>query len=798
MKWIVVVAILTMWSSADAGQWKNSLKPIGDPGQEITLASEGATSYQILIPSNPTAMDVKAAEDLARWLNEMTGAEIPVAREGGAPEKFISVGQTQLAADAGISPGSPDLGRDGYCIAQRGENLFLLGGSRHGPINAVYALLEEDLGCRWYDAHTPMIPKIERLTFQPVPRSFKPALDIRDPYYFEAFNGEWSLRNRTNGNRSNIPVEYGGFSWAPQGWLGHGFSRILPQGEQFKEHPEYYALIDGERSIRQLCLANKDVLKLTIAKALETLRKDPGASLISISDYDGGGHCQCPECKALDDANGGRPSGSMITFVNKVAEAIEAEFPRVTVTAAAYLDRIDPPTKVRPRKNVAIQLCNDLHAWRWPLVDFASSPRPLSKQYRDAVEGWSKICEQILIWDYTANFEHYIGPMPNMHVIAPSVNFYLRNHVSGILLQGSYQGPGGERAAMRAWVMAKFLWNPEWNINELQRDFVYGYYGESAEPIWQYYQLLETSGRAVQDKVGEVGGIRFAMTAPFITPEFISRADELFAKALSLAKTDQIRNRVLLEKLPIIYVKLVRHRELAGGQMNALIDEFEQITSQSGVEFIKEGSPDVKRKIAYWRSMALLNPSQYKAHRIGDVWKVRLDPSEVGEAEKWFAPELDDSSWHEVRSDIDQGWDAQGLPVHIGYGWYRQRVHVTEEMLNSNHLWLLFAAVDEDADVYIDGTKVFSHTCQATGLRPSELYITPFKVDAKPHLTAGEHVIAVRVYNCFGAGGIWKPVYFVTASVDPVASALLDAIQEDEAQEKTIQPGAGGNGHSSR
>lgn len=794
MRIFAVFAILAMFSIANAShaiadQWTNTLKPQGEAGQAIGLANRGTTRYRLVLPSDPTSVDIKAAVDLARWLREMTGAEFPILRENaeGLSQPFISIGHTKMLSDAGLTHGPSDLGRDGYLIAQRGENLFLSGGSRRGSINAVYALLEEDLGCRWFDVKAPAIPRAETLAFRPVSRSYVPPFDIRDPYYYEAFNPDWSLCNRTNGVQSGIPVEYGGFPWAPKGWFTHSFSYVMTGGEHFKEHPEYYALIEGKRSTRQLCLTNRDVVKLTTGKALEALRKDPGASLISISDYDGGGHCQCPDCKALDDANGS-PSGSLITFVNQVAEAIEAEFPRVTVTTLAYLDRIDPPTQVRPRKNVAIQLCNDLHSWRWPLTDFVSSDRPLSKQYRDAIVGWSKICDQIQIWDYTVNFEHYLGPMPNMHVLAPSVEFYQKHKVTGVMFQGSYQGLGGERAAMRAWVMAKLLWNPQRNVQDLQRDFVFGHYGESAGPIWEYYQLLESEGRKHQDQVGEaLGGCRFPMNAPFITPEFIRRADDLFAQALALAKTDQMRNRVQLEQLPIIYVKINRAKELAGDKIYTLIDEFEKIAQRNSIDFTKEGSPDVKSKIAYWRSLASIDLSKLGVHGVGNVWKVNIDPANVGETEKWFAPEFDDSKWLDVRSDTETGWESQGFPHHIGYGWYRQRIVVTDEMLKSKFLWMLFGAVDEGAEVYVDGAKVFTHTSESTGLHPHTLFVTPFKFDAKSRLTAGEHVVAVRVYNGIGAGGVYKPVYLIASDVDLDAKALFDTITAQAAERKAGQ-----------
>ena len=110
--------------------------------------------------------------------------------------KVISIGGTNLFAASGIT--KPELADEGYAIDEKDGNLFLLGGATRGPINAVYALLEEDLGCRWYSRFSQTIPNMPTLKFRPAKRSYVPVLEIRDPFYWEAFDGTWSLRNRTN------------------------------------------------------------------------------------------------------------------------------------------------------------------------------------------------------------------------------------------------------------------------------------------------------------------------------------------------------------------------------------------------------------------------------------------------------------------------------------------------------------------------------------------------------------------------------------------------------------------------
>ena len=119
----------------------------------------------------------------------MTGAELPVAREGGegAPAgTVISLGHTERLREANLPGAGADLGGEGYAVAVEDETLFLFGGRRRGAISVVPAFLEEDLGCRWYTRTEFRIPRAEDLARRPVPRTYKPALEVRDPSYVES------------------------------------------------------------------------------------------------------------------------------------------------------------------------------------------------------------------------------------------------------------------------------------------------------------------------------------------------------------------------------------------------------------------------------------------------------------------------------------------------------------------------------------------------------------------------------------------------------------------------------------
>lgn len=631
-----ITLIETAWTADDSGEvapapdWKNMLKPKGRPGPELTLAADGNPMYTVLLPRDPTTQEQKAAEELVRWLFGITEAEFPVAREGreeAVSTRVISIGRTSLSAAQGLSAAKADLGNEGYAIDLAGENLFLVGGTKRGPINAVYALLEEDLGCRWYDAQSRTLPHAPTLKVSPVPRSFVPVLEIRDPYYLEAFDVNWSLRNRTLSPAAAIPEPWGGYV-DYDGLPAHTYNALVPPGKYFAAHPEYYSELNGQRQPRQLCLTNPDVLTIAIAGVRDHLAKSPDAEIVSVSPNDGYGYCECPVCRAIDEAEGTR-MGTLLRFVNAVADAIRIEHPHVQVSTLAYLGTIEPPKSIRPRENVAIRICTDAHAWFKPFYWITDAPRYLpvteTRDFSAMMKAWNAVGARTHVWDYTINFSHYLAPMPNMPVVGPNIRFLISNGARGIMLQGDSLGLGSERAALRCWVWAKQLWDPARDTRELMHDFIRGYYGAAAEPIyrynerlweiWEHYHAMEVDApdNALRS------GIRFDPDNRFLSRAFLQEAGQLFNQAESLADSPALRRRVRLAKLPVLYAKLSQavgffedngnfksgDPEPFGGvdTCREMINEFERTCRGSSISIIREGGMDASASLVRtWRS----------------------------------------------------------------------------------------------------------------------------------------------------------------------------------------------------
>lgn len=613
---MIIIAYQAVAAVEAQNGWVNALKPKGAAGPELSLALGGRASYTILLPENPTTQDEKAAADLAMWLREMTGAKFRIVQERACLPvgPVISVGRTKLLEQSDIWMAQSDLGNEGYAIAVRNRNLFLFGGKKRGPINAVYALLEEDLGCRWYDRHSATIPRVRNLKFRPVQRKYTPVLEIRDPFYHTAFNTDWSLRNRTNSPSASIPEEWGGH--IDYALFVHTYNELMPPKEFFKDHPEYYSELKGERKPQQLCLTNLDVLRIMVERVKERLAKKPHSEIISVSPNDWTDYCECANCRAIDEAEGSH-SGTLIKFVNAVAEAIEEDYPNVKVSTLAYLGTFKPPLNIKPRHNVAIQLCTDSHAWPHPFLLVTETTK-----FQQAMKGWNAMGATMHIWDYTVNFSHHMAPMPNMPVVSPNIRWYIRHGAKGVMLQGWYECGGTENVQMRTWVWAKQLWDPTLDTRELMRDFIFGYFKEAAEPIWEYNIMLwriweENRAKPKSEDILYNAGIRYSPTSRFLDDEFVSRASAFMDKAERLAKDPETQYRVKVAKLPILYVKLSdglgyprdwsdeykpgRMTRDQVGEYKKMLEEFEELAQSEKITGFLEMARDGEKRINRWK-----------------------------------------------------------------------------------------------------------------------------------------------------------------------------------------------------
>jgi hypothetical protein len=441
----------------------------------------------------------------------------------------------------------------------------------------VMAFLENELGCRWYTPSVSVIPEKDELVFNRFEHSEKPGVRVRNDFYFEAFDPVWAARNRMNGSMDSRKQPGGVESY----WGVHTFYPLMPPEEFFGNHPEYYSLIDGKRTYdhAQLCLSNPDVLGIITGRIRKIMVENPDYLIYDVSQNDWYNPCQCEKCQAIVSREGSE-SGLMIWFVNQVAEAVEKEFPDKFIGTLAYQYTRTPPSHIHPRNNVVVRLCSIECCFAH---DFKSCPENIS--FLKDLENWSALAPHLYIWDYVVNFSHYILPYPNFRVLQPNIRTFRDNNSIGIMEQASYQSRGGEFSELRAYLIARLLWNPDCNTEDVIDDFMSGYYGRAGKHIAGYFNLLQ--GRITPETHIHLG---LSPDDKIFSDEFINEADRLFEEAEKVAENSEILRRVEMTYLPVLYLKCMRSPVLA--KYDGSYKKFCRIADREGVKFYAEaGEP---------------------------------------------------------------------------------------------------------------------------------------------------------------------------------------------------------------
>ncbi len=579
-----LLCLLPLLAPADAPQ-----------NHDVLLSDAGKTGYTIYVSSTATESEKHAADDLARFLGEISGATFPVQQTETPPAddpQAIIVGQglhTSFVSDEERAR----LGQEGFVIRTRGPALAIVGGRPRGTLYGVYSFLEDSLGCRWFTPDVSRIPRQARIALKPLDRTVVPVLEYRSTDYPNSRDADWAVRNKINGTQTNLDAHRGGkIVYGP---FVHTFNSILNPDEHFGRHPEYFSEVNGARlkERTQLCVTNPEVTRLTIETVRRWMREQPEATIFSVSQNDSYNFCTCANCAALTRQEGS-PMGPYLKFVNTVAEAVEKEFPDKAIDTLAYQFTRKPPANIKPRPNVIVRLCSIECCFSHPLAS-SEADDPRNFAFAQDLRAWSKISNRLYIWDYVIDYSHCLMPFPNLYSLKENINFFIDNGVKGIYEEADYFTTGGEFSELRTWIIAKTLWDPSYDTDKAIDEFLAGYYEEAAGPIRRYINLLHDKARREH--------VHFRIFDPpkreFFTPELLAEAAALFAEAeQAAANKPAVQKRVRIASLPVKYVQiahLLPSKEAPGPRSAAQKQElktrfaaFDPIAQEAGISRVSE------------------------------------------------------------------------------------------------------------------------------------------------------------------------------------------------------------------
>lgn len=513
----------------------------------------------IVIAEDVSITDNYAANRLKYYLDKITGSDIQIVDDSGDYQYEISVGATKRS-NADFSSAE-----DGsYIITSDSDEIIIDGAGNKGTINGVYAFLEKYCGCHWYESEVIVIPENENLTIES-------GIDIEYTPYFEytetdttsSRDPEFCIANGlTGGIYKNLTDEQGG----DVDYLGassHTLTSIYCNPSvYFEEHPEYFALHNGFRTPKQLCLTNEDVKDIVTREALEVLEKqhNPEASvqILSITQADNGEYCMCKNCAALDAENGSQ-AGTMLTFANEIARRIKLHegYDNVVIDTFAYQHTRKTPTKVVPRDDVIVRLCSIECCFGHNLDD------PDCKEnvkFMKDLRNWSEICDRLYIWNYNLNSEESVNIYANFGTLQRNTQIFYENNVKGIYQQGVYYIAecDGEFAEMKTYLLSKLMQDPYLDYEAEMNGYLTAVYGPGGKHIKEFIDIVTDHAVTKVKHLKLEEDSRFSL--PGMMPKDVSRCDELWEMAKAEAQTQEQLEQIIRSEICWRYWKCSNKR----------------------------------------------------------------------------------------------------------------------------------------------------------------------------------------------------------------------------------------------
>ena len=768
----------------------------GDPAM-LALIGGSAREAVIRLPEKPAPAENLAARELAEHLKAITGVALPVT-SGPQPASAIPI-RIGKAAPAALVEAIPDPAVEAaFAYRVTPDGIDFRGATPEGTANAVYHFLES-LGVRWF-----MPGEIGRVVPEADTLEIPLGLTVETPD-FRHREFQHVSRRLPWWKRNGLSHE----QWrrGAHGFPGIPNPRHPNRRKLFREHPEWFALIDGKRVNKQMDLSNEALFEHVVAATKRFWEKNPDRDRIGIGPDDGYGYSQDPGSLAMDSGRthpwNGQPSYTdrYIRFINRVIEAVEPEYPGKQYHFYVYQSHILPPT-VEPHPAI-VGITAPINFDRIHGID---NPRSLDRAgYAKIMEEWAEQLPLMAERGYYFNLADPGLPFSKIHTLEALMR---TTKELGFIAHTPETKATWPSNGPTLYVAAKMYWDAEADPYAILEDYAERFFGPAAEPMHRYLLEVDEAWRTVDTMAGG----SFAVPHAF-PPERVAKMREWLEQAASSVPEESVfaeriglfalnfqalegflemwdgRNRTDFDQALAGYeaaaaaIKaqatsfLIDREELAGTDLTK-----RQKTQLVRRSVVMNGTGPDRYLQRFWQRMVREGHDRTVARgkkwlQLPDTWDFLFDPTDAGRWGAWYRDGAMRGNWRAMDT-YSRTWSSQGLHYYKGVAWYRTQFNLPE-MPAERPLYLWFSGVDERAEVWLNGQSLGTTTEPALGLPGIPRAFRPVDFDITDIVrTDGPNTLAVRVVNQkqneVGTGGIVGPVMIwspLDAADDPVRPA---------------------------
>ncbi len=520
--------------------------PTPSRGADFALVRAGKCPEEIVIGAQAPTMVRYAAQELGDYLVKICGSRPALVQAdehwqlppGEARRVFI--GESAFTRGMGIVPTA--LKPDGFIVAADEKNLVLVGRDepvpyvenrqaimglgfetlfvnepaklcaygQTGSLFAVYHVLEKDAGVRWVwpGELGEEIPASNEVKVAGGQRQVEPAFAYRQYYGFKFADdlaaAQWY--RRAGFGSTTDPM-----------WPNHSAYSIYGNPENFKNHPEWFAVHNGVRHPVDLCWSEPGLVDEWVRLAREFFHTYPDATMFRVMPEDGTGVCECPRCQAKVDwsppQEGAGPLGGnallgnlLWPVINEIAQRVRKELPDKYIGCCAYANYLKPPFQVEKiEPNVVVMFCAMTPAM-WAGSGYDAGMEQFEK-------GWAaKGVKVFANWDYmnahvfvTGGNNGLYTPFVIPHLLGKRYSrlkgvsrgaFLEAENLPGLGLQSlSHYGMDH----VNWYVLGKLCWDPAVDVDAVLDDYCRAFFGPAAASMRRFWDIQETRWVARRD-----------------------------------------------------------------------------------------------------------------------------------------------------------------------------------------------------------------------------------------------------------------------------------------------------------
>ena len=758
---------------------------------ELVIVKDRASDAVIVRAPGAGPHERLAAEDLAKYIEMMTGAKLPIADTPDAVAAALAsrrplliVGEQALLAKpelaaslASVVKKHPYLRTDGIVLRREANRVYLAGNGDEAHYFAAAELLRR-WGVRWFmpGDFGECAPEERELKIGDLDDASASPFEIRS--YHLSWLGDDTGREIFQ--KRNMMTGYGDLPPAAHA-LGTYTKSLEKSGAGFSlTDPTTAAHIAG--NVDSLYAANQN-FSLSIEDRLYTGESEIDRPLT---------HLQWDKYYFTWSI-----TDPMLELYNNIARILREKHPASMskIGFLAYSNMTLPPVREMTTDSMFFVQLAPIDIDPNHGMDDPRSPQ--KQDYRDILNGWAKVTQgRLSIYDYDQSMLVWRDlPNPSLMAFRDDVRHY---RDAGILGLDTETRNALATTFINLYLRARLMWNPDADITTLLDDFYVKFFGPIAGPMKKYW---ETIFAAWENTI--VTEHEYFVAPAIYTPELVERlgvhlreaeaaVQKLTAKGKVLSRNEERylqRMRFMRLSYTVLqsYMSMVRSAAtdldfaaaVAAGERGLRArDELTAMNAAFTTTKMESGYAFWPGEVQQYRELIpFINGEKGTLiAKLPLLWDFHRDQPGDGMAKGFLDGPIDLSFWnaHGQEFDVAQRKDypgdqwetirtdlyvqAQGVRLpnqqsFVGDLWYRTNVVLSQAQANASP-HIRFPGLFNNCELYVDGVEVARREIE--DLWWLNDYRFEWDVSLQDRLRAGDNAIALRCHNSNHMGGMFR------------------------------------------